>query len=265
MRPRSTAARARAPVPTKAVAVPTPTYMRSVQAVPAPVDLSAPAPPQGGRTFLTAFDRAAETRWDQALKIAKTVKGATLEDKVKEVTRMFTNELAVVGAAAGGLSSVAHFGAVKSIGAAAAELGWFSRRLADLVLTMAAVHGHTEAEVEERRTWVVSVLAYGRTHGELTTGEPHSIESNFSGQNAAMAVELLRQANRFLSHRMVVTWATRRGHAMIGRAIPFGIGATIGASANYAAVRNVARQADQFFRDLPPAPAPAKASGRFLA
>ena len=225
-----------------------------------PLDPSA-QPPQGGRTILTAFDRAAETRWDQALRIAKTVKGATVEDKVKEVTRMFTNELAVVGAAAGGVSSVAHFGAVKSIGAAAAELGWFSRRLADLVLTMAAVHGHTESTVEERRTWVVSVLAYGNTHAaELTTGDGHSIESNFSGQNAAMAIGLLRQANQFLSHRLVLKWAEKRGNMMIARAIPFGIGATIGASANYAAVRNVARQADQFFRQLPPEPVPVDAS-----
>lgn len=225
-----------------------------------PADPSA-QPPQGGRAFLTAFDKAAETRWDQALKIAKTVKGATVEDKVKEVTRMFTNEMAVVGAAAGGVSSVAHFGAVKAIGAAAAELGWFSRRLADLVLTMAAVHGHTEASVEERRTWVVSVLAHGKTQpGELTTGDGHSIESNFSGQNAAMAVELLRQANNFLSHRLVLKWAQRRGNLMVARAIPFGIGATIGASANYAAVRNVARQADQYFRQLPPEPVPANAS-----
>ena len=247
-------------MPAKAVAVPTPKYMQSVSAVPVPVDPSG-QPPQGGRTFLTAFDKAAETRWDQALKIAKTVKGATVEDKVKEVTRMFTNELAVVGAAAGGVSSVAHFGAVKSIGAAAAELGWFSRRLADLVLTMAAVHGHTEASVEERRTWVVSVLAHGRTHAaELTTGDGHTIESNFSGQNAAMAVELLRQANRFLSHRLVLKWAQKRGNLMVARAIPFGIGATIGASANYAAVRNVARQADQYFRQLPPEPVPANAS-----
>jgi hypothetical protein len=240
--------------------------MKSVSAVPVPVDPSAPTPPQGGRAILTAFDKAAETRWDQALKIAKTVKGATVEDKVKEVTRMFTNELAVVGAAAGGVSSVAHFGAVSSIGAAAAELGWFSRRLADLVLTMAAVHGHTESSVEERRTWVVSVLAHGRTHaGELTTGDGPSIESNFSGQNAAMAIELLRQANRFLSHRLVIKWATKRGNVLIGRAIPFGIGATIGASANYAAVRNVARQADQYFRQLPPEAMPVKAavSGRF--
>jgi hypothetical protein len=233
-----------------------------VSGVPGPLHPSAPPPTQGGRSILTAFDKAAETRWDQALNIAKTVKGATVEDKVKEVTRMFTNELAVVGAAAGGVSSVAHFGAVKSIGAAAAELGWFSRRLADLVLTMAAVHGHTEASVEERRTWVVSVLAHGKSAGELTTGESHSIESNFSGQNAAMAVELLRQANRFLSHRLVLKWAQKRGNLMVARAIPFGIGATIGASANYAAVRNVARQADQFFRQLPPETTPATASSR---
>jgi len=35
-------------------------------------------------------------------------------------------------------------------------------RSADLILAIAAVHGHTEPSVEERRMWLLSVLAFAR-------------------------------------------------------------------------------------------------------
>lgn len=38
----------------------------------------------------------------------------------------------------------------------------------------------------------------------------------------------------------------------LGRALPFGIGAVIGGTTNYAFARTIARQADEFFRLLPP-------------
>ena len=46
-------------------------------------------------------------------------------------------------------------------------------------------------------------------------------------------------------------YGTRRGVAALGRLIPLGIGAAIGASANYVAIRSLARHADEFFARLP--------------
>lgn len=69
-------------------------------------------------------------------------------------------------------------------------------------------------------------------------------------------VETLRQINRGLGRTVITKYGTKRGAIALGRALPLGIGATIGAGANYALTRAIARQADSFFTHLaPPEPA----------
>ena len=46
-------------------------------------------------------------------------------------------------------------------------------------------------------------------------------------------------------------YGTRRGAIALGTALPLGIGALVGGSANYLAVRALARHADEFFLRLP--------------
>ena len=43
-------------------------------------------------------------------------------------------------------------------------------------------------------------------------------------------------------------WGTRKGAATLGKLLPFGIGAAVGGSANYVMLRELAKQADQFFQ-----------------
>ena len=54
-----------------------------------------------------------------------------------------------------------------------------------------------------------------------------------------------------MSKALFRKYGARRGAAAVGRMIPLGIGAVIGATANYAAIRALARNADEFFARLP--------------
>ena len=54
-----------------------------------------------------------------------------------------------------------------------------------------------------------------------------------------------------MSRALVRRYGTRRGLVAVGRALPTGIGAAIGGTANYVAVRTLARNADEFFSRLP--------------
>ena len=54
-----------------------------------------------------------------------------------------------------------------------------------------------------------------------------------------------------MSRALFRKYGTRRGVAAVGRMIPLGIGAVIGATANYTAIRSLARNADEFFAAPP--------------
>ena len=212
-----------------------------------------------GLVLLEAVDRAATTRWDAAVRRANGAPGATVEERAAAVTRTFARELAVAGAATGGAAAVPGVGTATAMAATAADLGWFTLRIADLILTIAALHGHQRATVEERRAWILSVLAFGegsaagfaRMAGEVG----HDLGRKAVGRIPAGA---LRAINRRLARSVLTRFGTRRGVLTLGRILPFGIGAAVGGSANYTSVQAIGRHADNFFRslphELPPAP-----------
>ena len=210
-----------------------------------------------GSVLLEAVDRAATTRWDAAVRRAASASGATIEVKVAAVTRTFARELAVAGAATGGAAAVPGVGTAAAMAATAADMGWFTLRIADLVLTIAALHGHQRATVEERRAWILSVLAFGEGSA-----------AGFSRMTGEMGQDLSRKAlgrippgvlraiNRKLGRSVLTRFGARRGVVTLGRVLPFGIGAAVGGSANYMSVQAIGRHADNFFRSLPYEPTP---------
>ena len=214
---------------------------------------SAADPSKVGPVVLGTIDGAVSARWDHALAVAGAADG-TQEERVAQVARVFAWEMAAMGGAAGAAAAVPGAGTFVAVGTSAVELGVFTARAADLILAVAAVHGHTESSVEQRRAWILSVLAFGdgaaagfaKAAGELGRG---------LGRRATGAIptEALRAINRALGRTIVTKYGTKRGVIAFGRVLPFGIGAAIGGSANYVFARGIARHADAFFRQLPPA------------
>ncbi|HWC12387.1 MAG TPA: EcsC family protein [Acidimicrobiales bacterium] len=215
-----------------------------------------------GSVLLEAVDRAAVTRWDGARRRAAAAPGATTEERARAVTRTFARELAVAGAATGGAAAVPGVGTATAMAATAADLGWFTLRIADLILTVAALHGHDRASVEERRAWILSVLAFGegsaagfaRMAGEMG----HDLGRKAVSRIPASA---LRAINRKLGRSLLARFGTRRGSVTLGRMLPFGIGAAVGGSANYMSVQAIGRHAESFFGSLPYGLPPAATSG----
>lgn len=226
--------------------------------------MSLPEPARkASEIVLHSVDRVVEKRWEHALGVAASATGS-VEDRVAEITRAFAREMAAVGAAVGATAAVPGAGAVTLVGTTAVELGWFTARAGDLILSIAATHGHTSGSVEQRRAWILSVLAFGDTAAAGFTRVAGEVGKGL-GKRATGRVpaETLRAINRTLGRTIVTKYGTKRGAVALGRALPFGIGAVIGGSANYVFVRAVARQANTFFRLLPPplvAPGPPPAT-----
>jgi len=158
----------------------------------------------------------------------------------------------MVGAVAGGAAAVPAVGAAAVLAGAATELGWFTFRTSELVLTIGAVHGHTDVTIEEQRAWILSVLVFGGSASEAFTKIASEVGKGL-GKKAVqrIPVSTLKAVNRSIGRTIVTKYGTKRGVIAIGKAAPFGIGAAIGGGMNYGSVRMIGKHADKFFLNLP--------------
>ena len=130
-----------------------------------------------------------------------------------------------------------------------------------MVMAIGAAYGHTDASPEERRAWVLAVLAFGDDAAEefttlardigLKLGDNQALElaneAIGGGAGQVATVDALRRINQALVTQILQKWGTRKGAATLGKLLPFGIGAAVGGSANYVMLRELAKQAEEFF------------------
>lgn len=224
-----------------------------------------------GKAVLKAVDKAVEERWSRAIRLAEQAEGDTPEERVRSVSKQFRRELTALGAASGAVAAAPGLGTATAAGALVADLGWFAMRSTDLIMAVGAAYGHVDSTVEERRAWVLAVLAFGEdaaTQFETLVrdldaktsigGEKVSAKlASLAGTDVA-TLDALRRINATLASQVVTKYGSRRSVLAIGKLLPFGIGAVVGGSANYALTRAVGGQAQKFFtnyeRLLPPAP-----------
>ncbi|HEX6658569.1 MAG TPA: hypothetical protein VF065_10835 [Ilumatobacter sp.] len=203
--------------------------------------------------MLGTIDEVSSNRWEAAVKRAAAQPGRIRPEKIKAITDSFAREVSAAGAAAGVVAASPAFGTGATLLTATAELAWFTARAGDLILTIAALHGRPDPTVDERRAWLLAVLIYGgsardefaRAVNEASTGMVAV------GPDRRLPIGAIQLANRVMSKALFRKYGTRRGIAALGRMIPLGIGAVIGATANYAAIRALSRNADEFFSRLP--------------
>ncbi|MEM7276445.1 MAG: hypothetical protein AAF547_25455, partial [Actinomycetota bacterium] len=172
-------------------------------------------------------------------------------------------ELTMVGAASGAVAATPGLGTSAAASALVADLGWFATRATDLIMTIGAVHGYTNSTLEERRAWVLSVLAFGEEAadqfvslvdefgsggaGSVIGGERVSARlAGLAGGDAA-TLDALRRINTSLATSLISRYGSRRSLLAVGKLLPFGVGAAVGASANYGLIRVVGSQSGRFF------------------
>lgn len=204
-----------------------------------------------GAVIQAGVDQVVTSRWDDAQQRAAATTG-TRTERVEQLVNQFARELAVMGAVTGGAAAAPGVGTIVTLSTTAAELGWFTLRAGDLILAIAAVHGHTEPSVEERRAWVLSILAFGNSASKMLTRLAGEAGKGLGDKaTARVPAEILLRVNQRLGRTIVTKYGAKRGAIALGRALPLGIGAAIGGAANYGLIRVIGKQADQFFAQLP--------------
>ncbi len=205
-----------------------------------------------GRSVLAGVESATSARWDAAVVRANSLPGDVRPEKINALATSLGRELGLVGAAAGVAAATPLVGTTASLLAATAELSWFTARAGDMILTIAALHGHPTPSAEERTAWVLAVLIFGSTARQGLTKVANKMGAGLTDANtSSMPIATLRAVNGVLTRLIVKSYGTRRGAIALGTALPLGVGAVIGGGANMVAIRRLAKQADSFFARLP--------------
>lgn len=214
-----------------------------------------------GKALIEGVDRAVASRWDQAQEVARVTPGLHPGEKAKAIAAPVRKSMTALGAAAGATAAAPGIGTSVAMGTLLAELGVIALKTTDMVMSIGAAYGHVDATPEERRAWVLAVLAFGDDAAEefstlvrdmgLNISDGHAIEiageAVGGGAGQMATIDALRRINTTLVAQVLKKWGTRRGAATIGKLLPFGLGAAVGGSANFMMIREFAKQADRFF------------------
>jgi hypothetical protein len=181
--------------------------------------------------------------------------GATPLSVLKALEKRYVTSVTTIGAASGAAAALPGFGTAAVVASAMAEVAVIVEATALFTLAVAEVYGYRYDDPETRRALVLSVVL-----GDL--GEPAIESATVVG--AHWAPLLSRSVNRdglgavntVLLRKFVTHYGARQGLLAVGRALPFGIGATIGGVGNLALARASVRAAKHAFgrppKDLGP-------------
>jgi len=178
--------------------------------------------------------------------------GATPESVVRALERRYLTSVAAIGAASGGAAAVPGAGTAASLASGVAEVAAFVESTALFTLAVADVHGQRFDDPEARRALVLTIVL-----GDLGAAAIGTADATGTHWAPLLARGVNRDSigriNKALLKHVVTRFGARQGALLVGRALPFGIGAGIGAAGNAALARASIQAARRAFGPPPPA------------
>ncbi len=208
-------------------------------------------------------ERALDAALDKALTIQRPVVQAYLDrvrarrpdarpaEVIDQLERRYRTAVMGIGAASGGAAALPGVGTATSLAAGAAEIAAFVSATAMYVLALAELHSVPVSDPEVRRALVLAALVgeTGTVAIDGTAVEAGSSWAQVLGRRGVQGVP--RRAQRPAGRLLLTRFGARQGALLLGRAVPFGIGAGIGAAGNAALAHGVIRAARRSFGPPP--------------
>ncbi len=168
---------------------------------------------------------------------------------IERMEKMFLNAVTGSGGAVGAAAAVPGVGTVATLAAAGAETAFFLEASAVLTLAVAAVHGISPRDNEQRRALVLAV-ALGDTGMEIVERAVGHSAKNW-GTLMTGKVPGIKSMNQSLLKKFVTRYAAKRGALLFGKILPAGIGFVIGGVGNRALGKGVITNARKAFGPAP--------------
>ncbi len=215
-----------------------------------------------GAAMPSTLDSALDVMLDHALKLQHEVVVGYV-DRLRQrsdstpaavqarVEKQYLASVSGIGALSGGVAAVPGLGTTANVATVLAEVAAFVEATALFTLAVAEIHGYRFDDLEVRRALVLGVIM-----GDIGAGAVET--SALAGARWAplLARGVNREARAGVNHQVVRRFAThfgtRQGVLALGRALPFGVGAGVGASGNYLLGRSSVRAARRAFGPPPP-------------
>ena len=213
----------------------------------------APVPKRVEKALDAALDRALAVQRPVVAAYVSRVRrrnpDATPEEVVAQLERRYLATVVGTGAVSGGAATLPGVGTAASLAATGAEIATFISATAMFVLALAEVHGIPAHDPHVRRAMVLTVLL-----GEL--GETAMAGGEIEGKHWARALGRssspdIAGLSANATNLFLARFGAKQGALVMGRALPFGIGAGFGAAGNAAIGSSVVRSARRAFGPAP--------------
>lgn len=167
----------------------------------------------------------------------------------------FLGLVQATGGAVGGTAAIPAVGTAVAATLTAADVAAFFAAAGAYTLAVADVHGVEVDDVARRRTLLLaSVLGEDGSRAMASAGMNPTAWARVG--LASMPSSTIQRVNKVLAGRFVKKHLLRHSSMLLGRLVPFGIGAAVGVMGGRALGRGVVKQARAAFGEPPAAFAP---------
>jgi hypothetical protein len=190
--------------------------------------------------------------------IRKSRPQASPAEVIRILERRYLAAVTTGGALVGASSAIPAVGTIASVALSTAETAGFLEASALFAQSVTEVHGFAVEDPVRARTLVMTMILGGagselveQLAGEVAGGAP--TRTAFWGELVTKSLPksaMSKIAGRIRTH-FLKRFAAREGASIVGRAIPFGIGAVIGGAGNHFLGRRVVQSARTAFGPPP--------------
>jgi hypothetical protein len=214
-------------------------------------------PKASARALASVIERSTRIQGPAAAayveRLRRSDPGADPAAIVKKLEKRYVTAVTASGAAVGSTAVLPGLGTIAALSAAAGETAVFLEATAFFALATASVYGVSAENRERRRALVLSVLVGddGKHAMAELLGPGRTSGAWLSEGVASLPMSSLSQLNSRLLKRAVRRFTLRRSALLVGKLLPVGIGALIGAVGNRLAGRKIVRNAQRAFGKPP--------------
>lgn len=175
---------------------------------------------------------------------------------VKRLEQQFLRDVTVGGGAIGASAFIPGIGTVTSVGLSALAVGGYLERTALFAQAIAEINGVDNLSEQETRTLVMGIML-GEDGASLMnsllaqSGKASGLTSKWGLMMGKNDSGKIFSVERTIRNMFVKRFITRQSGALLGRALPFGIGAVVGGGANLALGRQVIKSTHEAFGEAP--------------
>lgn len=176
---------------------------------------------------------------------------ATPREVLDALEARFWKLSATAGGSVGAIAAVPVVGTGTALGISAIEAVGFLEASFFYIVARAELHGLPTDDLMRRQTLMMTILLGKAGEEVLTKGIGRTSNHWAKAVLTRTPAKSLRAVNSVLGRNMITKYGTKQGVIVLGRVIPFGIGAAIGGTLGAVSARGVMAAADAAFGPPP--------------